>query len=339
MKRVGYLFKELCSFKNLYRAFHRACRGSGKTDEACRFFFRLEPELLSLQADLQSGAYRPAKYRYFQIYDPKERTISVAPFRDRVAHHALVGVIEPVFDLTFIRDSYATRKGKGSHKAILRAQEFLGRNEWYLKFDIEKYFDSIDHELLLALLQRKIKDKRVLDLAAVIIKNSDASRDLGAGKGLPIGNLTSQFFANVYLDPLDHYVKDKLGRKCYLRYMDDGVIFAGEKDCLREVLMMIRTFLGRELHLKLKERATLINTRQHGLPFLGCRIFPGLIRVKNENVRRIKRRMQMREREFQQGKIEEERFLCSMRSSVAHLAFADTLKLRRIIFASGAGVV
>jgi len=202
MKRKGYLFEKLCSFDNLRKSFKKAFKGSGKTKEACRFYFHLESELWKLENELKTGAYRPAKYRLFKIFDPKERTISVAPFRDRVVHHAAVQIIEPIFEPTFIFDSYATRKNKGTHKAIKKAGKLLKASFWYYKADISKYFDSVNHDILLELLQKKIKDSRLLNLLEIIIRNT------GSIKGLPIGNLTSQFFANVYLNPLDHFVKD-----------------------------------------------------------------------------------------------------------------------------------
>ena len=145
MKRTGYLFETIYSFDNLYKAFKKAFKGSGRTPDSCRFHFNLENELLKLKNELESGIYQPEKYRFFKIFDPKERIISVAPFRDRVVHHAVVRVLEPIFEKTFIYDSYATRKFKGTHRAVKRAQNFLNKNFFYLKTDIKKYFNSIDH--------------------------------------------------------------------------------------------------------------------------------------------------------------------------------------------------
>ena len=331
MKRTGYLFESIYRFENLYKAFRKAIKGSGKTQDACRFHFNLEKELLMLKEELETDSYHPARYRYFKIFEPKERIISVAPFQDRVVHHALVQTLEPLIDRTFIYDSYATRKGKGTHKAIKRAQRFLKSNYYYLKTDIAKYFDSIDHDILLNLVEKKVKDKKTLLLVERIIRNSDTSRGLEAGKGLPIGNLTSQFFANVYLDPLDHFLKDNLSVKCYIRYMDDTVVFSSSKEYLKKMLKKIKTFLADCLGLALNYKATFLNSRLHGLPFLGFRIFPNLIRIKQENLQRMKKRMQKRMIEFQEDLISEEKFVMSMRSMFEHIGFADSYRLRRLI--------
>jgi RNA-directed DNA polymerase len=338
MKKKGYLFETLYSFENLHEAFKKAFRGSGRTEEACRFHFHLERELLKLREELQSNTYRPARYRYFKTFDPKERTISVAPFRDRVVHHGVVRVLEPIFEPTFIFDSYATRKGKGTHRAVKRAQKFMRSGFHYYKSDIRKYFDSVDHEVLLGLVSRKIKDGKVLELVERIIRNSDVSRGLSCGKGLPVGNLTSQFFANVYLSPLDHFAKDQMGVKCYVRYMDDMVIFADSRVYLKEVMAELKTFLNDELKLSLNPRSTFLNSRRSGLPFLGFRIFPRLIRVKRENLKRVKGKLKKRKRELREGLITEERFVMSAGSMFDHLGFADSFQLRSAMLRCGAGV-
>lgn len=329
MKRVGKLFDKVCDFDNLLRAYKRAFRASGRTPAACEFCFRLEKEILQLQRELLSGEYQPAPYRYFRISDPKARIISVADFRDRVVHHALVGVLEPVFERRFIYDSYATRKNKGTHKAILRAQSFIRKNFFFLKTDIAKYFDSIDHNILLALISRKIKDKDILALTETILRNSDESRGMRRATGLPIGNLTSQFFANVYLDPLDHFIKDERGVKYYIRYMDDMALFSEDKGFLKEILAMMRDFLKEKLKLELKQSATFINTRIHGIPFLGFRIFPKLKRIKSENLRRFRQRLRQRQWEMESGRIAESAYGMSLQSLVAHLKFGDTMQLRK----------
>ncbi|MDM8550051.1 reverse transcriptase/maturase family protein [Desulfobacterales bacterium HSG2] len=338
MKRKGYLFEEIITFENLYEAFRKAYSGSGRTGETCRFNFNLENELLQLKTEIETERYKPARYRYFKIFDPKERQISVAPFRDRVVHHALVRVIEPVFERSFIFDSYATRVGKGTHRAVERAQKFLRKNFWYLKTDVEKYFDSVDHDILLKLIRRKIKDEKVIRLTEKIIRNSDRSRDLAHGKGLPVGNLTSQFFANVYLDPLDHFIKDRLGVKCYIRYMDDMVISSDSKDDLRDLLKIKETFLAENLELRLNPKATRLNNCLHGLPFLGFMIFPNLKRIRKENLKRVKKRLRQRKNEFEAGIITEEQFAMSVRSVFEHVRFADTYRLRRSFLADWAGV-
>ncbi len=337
MKRAGNLFNKVTHYENLLLAHKKALMGSGKNEEACRFTFYLERELLTLQDDLIKGVYRPGRYRYFKIFDPKERTISVAPFRDRVVHHAIVNVLEPVFERVFIFDSYANRKNKGTHRAVTRAQSFMKNSNYYLKFDVDKYFYNIDHHILIRLIERKIKDRQLIDLLSVIIANNDVSQGTNMGVGLPIGNLTSQFFANVYLDVFDHYVKEELRVKRYIRYMDDCVVLHDDREYLKSILKQTESFFQNQLKLKLKESATFLNSRMNGLPFLGYRVFPSLIRIKRENVKRLKKKLAAREQQFKKGVISEERFSMSLASLIGHTRFADSLQLRRCLFHGLAG--
>jgi hypothetical protein len=309
MKRHGQLFEQFAGFSNLLAAARKARSGSGRKRETQWFGFHLEPELFRLQEELRSGIYQPQPYRYFEIRDPKERTISVADFRDRVVHHALINLLEPVYERCFIFDSYATRKGKGTHRAIERAQYFLRKTGWFWKTDVNKYFDSISHEVLFTLLARKIKDERLLEVAARIIRNGSAG-----GFGLPIGNLTSQFFANVYLNGFDHYVVEKLQPPAYLRYMDDFVIFHSDKKALKALRPRAAGYLVRELGLYLKPSATFLNQAANGLTFLGRRIFPATVRLARPNGRRMLRRMSLRRRAYESGSLSQEKFLQSMNS-------------------------
>jgi RNA-directed DNA polymerase len=316
VKRVGHLFEDVTSYENLLAAFRLARRGSGNAPAVGRFFFHLERELLRLQAELEAGSYQPGAYQYFTIYDPKERVIAVAPFRDRVVHHALVRVLTPIYERVFIFDSYATRPGKGTHAAIGRAQQFLRRWMWYLQTDIAKYFDRVDHDTLLDLLRRKLKDRRLLNLLERIIRNTSTP-----GTGLPIGNLTSQFLANVYLDPLDHDLKDRLGLRGYVRYMDDMACFSDSKAALQETQTRMEEFLRTRLALSLKPSATRLNRASHGLSFLGMRIFRQAIRVKPENRRRSLRRLRQAIQAWKQNEITEEQMQQSLISIVGHLRY------------------
>jgi RNA-directed DNA polymerase len=323
MRRIGYLFEDVVSFENLLSAFNKAAKGT-RSKERDKFFFNMENELIILQSELINGKYKPDKYYEFKIYDPKERTISVAPFKDRVVHHAVVNILEPIFEKTFIYDSYATRKNKGTHKAILRAQKFIKSNKWFLKTDIKKYFASINQIILMNLIERKIKDQKLLSLINQIISNGGEN-----GIGLPIGNLTSQFFANVYLNSLDHFIKDKLGVKYYVRYMDDFVIFNNRKENLKLILIKINEFLQDSLHLLIKEKATFINKKENGLSFLGLRVFPGTIRIRRENLKRSLAKIKTRQRQFKQGLLDEDKLYDSVQSVIAHLSYYNTFNLMR----------
>jgi len=171
MKRVNNLFDNLTSFENLMSAAKKALKGTKSKTESLEFYFNLEANLISMQNELENETYKPGGYKYFKVYEPKEREIAVAPFRDRVVHHAIVNVLEPIYEKIFISDSYATRKNKGTHKAVLKAQKMIKKNEWYFKSDIKKYFPSIDQEILLTILKRKIKDRQLLILLEKVIKN------------------------------------------------------------------------------------------------------------------------------------------------------------------------
>ncbi|MEQ1744059.1 MAG: reverse transcriptase/maturase family protein [Saprospiraceae bacterium] len=309
------------TFEHLRQAALRARRGNLHAGGAQAFFFHLENEVAQLREELSSGAYRPGAYRYFQIQDPKSRVISVAPFRDRVVHHAVVDVLEPIFERAFIFDSYACRKGKGTHLAVRRAQIFLKNNDWYLKADVAQFFDSINHDRLLALVARKVKDRSLLDLVEKIVRN-------GGPLGLPIGNLTSQFFANVYLDRLDHFVKQDLGVRYYVRYMDDFVVLDTDKARLLAVRERVAVFLADELLLALKPSATFVNRRANGLPFLGTRIFPAVVRLKRPALVRASRRLLAREAAWAEGVTNDEQMLASAGSYYGHWEQYNTFRWR-----------
>jgi len=315
MKRTGNLKESFLSFENLYSGYKKAFKAT-KNHSACEFTFNLDKELFLLQEELSAGLYTPRDYCYFTIQDPKEREISVADFRDRVVHHSLVNILEPVYEKRFIRDSYATRKNKGAHRAVARAQQFVKAGHWYLKMDVRKYFDSINHKILNEIIARTIKDPFILNLCAVIIsKGGDGTT------GLPIGNLTSQFFANIYLDVFDHFIKDRLRIKHYVRYMDDFCVFSNDKEYLKSIKKDITEYLNNVLILKIKEPATLLNNRLHGLPFLGVRIFPNMIRYKRENFNRSYKKLKTREWEYKNGFIDYEKYSGSTQSLTAHLTF------------------
>ncbi len=322
MKRVNHLFTKITDFKNLYQAYKKAIKGSPHSWEAKHFTFFLEKELLLLQQDLVSGVYRTGGFKHYRIYDPKERLISVAPFRDRVVHHAIVRVLEPVYEPVFIFDSYATRKNKGTHAAILRVQQFLRHTKYYLKADIKKHFENMDHDLLLDILGKKIKDKDCLHLIKTVIKGVPWS------KGLPIGNLTSQFFANVYLDRLDHFIKEDLRFKKYVRYMDDMVCLADSVDELKKIREEMDSFLGETLRLELKPGGVYINKRSNGISFLGARIFPNQIRIKPSCFKRSMKKLGEKTREYQRGELNCNNYVSGLNSIVGHLDFYNSYRLR-----------
>ena len=335
MKRYGHLFERIVTFENLLLAARKALRGKKDRKPVAMFYFHLEPEILKLEEELLEGTYVPRPYRSFMIYEPKPRKICAADIRDRVLHHAICNVLEPIFESFSIHDSYACRKGKGTHRAIRRAQAFSRRNRYFLKLDVQKFFESVDHERLKELLARKFKDGRLLDLLGQIIDHPIPDGE--PGKGLPIGNLTSQHFANVYLSHLDHRVKDDLGIRFYIRYMDDMLLFGDDKADLHRHLAAVRRFLNEELRLELKEDAVLLAPVTQGIPFLGFRIFPGTIRVQRSGWTRFKRKVRDRERAYFAGEIDERTFTQSVQSLLGHMQHANTYRLRRNLFRNTMG--
>lgn len=282
MKRAGNLYRKIIEPDNLRLAFVKAARGKQDRGEVVRFRAFFDENLAELHRQLLARRVEVGDYRFFTVHDPKERVICAAAFRERVLHHAIMNLCEPVLEHYAIFDSYACRTGKGQRAAVARSREFAGRFAWYLKLDIRKYFDSIDQTVLQSLLARRIKDRDLLDLVARILANYEVA----PGRGLPIGNLLSQHFANFYLGLLDHWLKEERGIAGYLRYMDDFVLFADDKATLQAELAAIEGFLRERLRLELKENRQL-NRTACGVPFLGLRVFPHGVRLTPRSRRRF----------------------------------------------------
>ncbi len=294
------------------------------------FNFNLENELILLMQQLASRTYYPLPYFQFEVKEPKLRKICSSDFRDRVVHHAVCNLMEPIFESKSILDSYACRVGKGSHLAVSRCQEFTRKFPYYLKCDIKKFFESIDHLVLKNILRKSFKDNDLLWLLDLIIDHKVPGNI--DGKGMPIGNLTSQHFANLYLGELDHFIKDRLGIKGYVRYMDDFICFADSKKELWDLLSKIDRFVIKNLNLELKETVTQIAPVSEGIPFLGFRVFPQIIRIKRENLSRMKNKIRTRERQYKSGQLSERDLINSVGSIVAHVKHVNSLSIRRNIF-------
>lgn len=342
------LFDGIASFSALLEAALRAARGKRGKPGVAAFLANLEKEVLRLERELKSGCYRPGKYARIEIFDPKHRIVSAAPFRDRVVHHAFCAVCEPIFERGFIYDSYANRAGKGSHRAISRYERFRNRADHVLRCDIYRYFPAIDHEILKRDLRRRIGCPRTLDLADRIIDNSNAQEPvnlhfpgddlltpLERRRGLPIGNLTSQFFANLYLDGLDHYCKEVLGAKGYVRYVDDFALFHDDPRQLEDWRMKISTYLeGRRLRLHPVKTELLSNAEP--AQFLGFVLLPdGRRRLPDANVERFRNRLRGLRGRWRHGTVTREEVTRRVRSWIAHAEHANTWRLRQSIFRNG----
>lgn len=343
-KTYKNLFDRITSFKNLLLASQLTQKGKRFSLDTGRFNFFLENELFKLQEELTNRSYRPGRYRQFFVNDPKKRLISAAPYRDRVVHHAFCNIIEPIFDKTFICDSFACRRDKGTHKAIFRAQSFLRKNKYVLQCDIRKYFPSINHEILFNILSRKIKDKKTLWLTKLIIDSAKGLKLLSDEEakenrfynvettGMPIGNLTSQFFANLYLNELDYFVKFKLRERFYIRYMDDFLVFGNDKAHLCGIKEKISCFLEHFLKLKLHSKKSIVFPTRLGVEFLGFRIFQDYRKLKKQNVKLFIKRMKAKKELFKRGLLSIDEISNSLRCWIAHAEYGNTYNLRKSIF-------
>jgi len=321
MKTCHNLYDKIISFKNIFLAYRKARKGKTKKPDIVEFEKDLWKNLLSLQNELANYSYTPKPLKTFILRDPKTRKISKADFRDRIVHHAIILVIEPIFDKTFIYDSCANRKGKGNLFAIKRFQVFIrkvSRNGnlkgWFnnnqikgycFKADIKHYFQEVDHEILINILMRKVKDRAVLGLIEKILDNASSklggratSRDKDilpttsglrgeAKKGMPLGNLTSQFFANVYLNELDYFIKHELKAKYYIRYVDDFIILHESKEQLQVWIIQIEEFLRNHLKIELHPQKSKIISLSRGVDFVGFRNFYHFQLLRKRNIKKI----------------------------------------------------
>ncbi len=330
MKRYDHLFEKIVTFDNLLLAAKKAARGKKDKRAVSDFLFHLENEIISLQEELVSGNYRPRPYTLFEIREPKVRKICSSEFRDRVVHHAICNFVEPVLERKAIHDSYACRVGKGAHKAVLCCQGHTQRFKYFLKCDIRKFFETIEHQCIKVRLRRIFKDKKLLDLMDIIIDHAVPGNI--QGRGLPIGNLTSQHFANYLMGELDHFIKDRQGIKGYVRYMDDFISFSDDKASLHLLLEKVDRFVKEEIKLELKPKATLIAPVTQGISFLGFRVYPHLIRLKRENLIRLRKTVRKKENLYMEGRIKEIDLTRSMSSVIGHVSHVNSTLERRRIF-------
>jgi len=340
---VESLYAQLTSYDNLYCAYTSARRGKRARAEVAAFTFDLEDELFTLQRELRQFTYAPGAYRSFVVHEPKRRLISAAPFRDRVVHHALVRVIEPLFERRFIYDSYANRVGKGTHAALDRFTYFARRFRYVLPCDVRQFFPSVDHAILRGQLARVIRDEATLWLCNRILASGAGvlageylpvyfpGDDLLAAarpRGLPIGNLTSQWWANVYLDALDQFVKHGLRCRGYLRYVDDLALFADDKHQLADWRAALIEGAA-ALRLTLHEERMQARPVRDGIPFLGFCVFPDHRRLNSRRGHYARRRLGALAAQAVAGHIGLAQLTAGVQSWVAHAVHGDTWGLRR----------
>ena len=335
---VDSLYAQLCSYWNLYLAFRNARKGKTLKPYIIEFEQNFKENLLQLRLELLFHSYKPKPLQTFILRDPKTRKISKSHFRDRVVYHALCNIIFPIFEKDFIHDSFANRIGKGTFKAIERFEYFQGKvshnytkTAFVLKADIKKYFDNVSHDILLSIIQKRVKDKRVLWLIKVILSNHKTEEN---GKGMPLGNLTSQFFANVFLNELDHFVKEKLRAKYYVRYVDDFVILHHSPKILRQYMKEIDIFLRDNLALELHPEKSRIIPLSMGTEFLGMRIFLHHKLIKEKNLRKFYRKINSLYIDYDSGLVNYDTIYDSLEGWSAYANNANTYKLKKRILQS-----
>lgn len=332
MKTYKNLYQEIYQFDRLHQAYLRARIGKRQRREVLRFERDLEGNLIQLQNELIWDMYQTGPYRTFHVHEPKKRMVAALPFRDRVLQHSLVSVIEPIFEKRFIHHSYACRPGRGMHMGANQAQQWLREVKrehgkvYCLKADVAKYFASIDQEILITLLEKKIKCRRTMNLCKEIMSTWH--------EGLPIGNLTSQLWANVYLHELDIFVKETLQVRRYIRYMDDFVIVHHDKKFLQGLRVVIENFLAQKLKLRLNNKTQIFPVgTKHGraLDFLGYRMWTTHRRLRRESVKRMAKRMEQMRKQYARGEISHPDIQRRIASWLGHAKHAESYTIRRLV--------
>jgi RNA-directed DNA polymerase len=345
MKTYKHLYPLVYDFENIYLAYRKARKGKRGRAQPAQFERVQDDELLNIQDELQTLTYKPGAYHSFYIHDPKKRLISAAPFRDRVVHHALCRIIEPIWEKRFIFDSYANRVGRGTHLALDRAQAHARRYKYVLQCDVKQFFPSIDHAILRAEFSRLIRDENILWLCDQILQsgngvlsneyemvyfNGDDLLSANRPRGLPIGNLTSQFWANVYLNEFDHFVKRDLKCSAYVRYVDDFLLFSSDK---RELLNWRTAIIQKmaALRLTLHEESAQVYPTHTGIPFLGFRVYPEYRRVKQRKVIHFRRKLRRLLEGYSTGGFSFEKLNATVQGWINHVRYADSWGLRRAV--------
>lgn len=337
MKTYGNLWERVTDTEQLYLAYRRARRCKRNSSAMANLAYDLESQLTKLRQELRDGSYKPSGYRSFSIVDPKPRKIYAAAFRDRIVHHSLVAAIEPIFDGTMISDNYACRVGKGTHMALRaldhhwRACEVAGP-AFILRLDISKFFFNIPHDKLIELVNRRLREPEMKRLIKTIVDSISTGKNPGIG--IPIGNLTSQLFANIYLDQVDHFAKECLGIRHYVRYMDDFAIFSNSKEQLHQWREAIVVFLG-GLGLILNPTRTMLSPASAGINWLGFRVTkPGVRRLARHNVVRAARMVHRLAHLYRSGFENAASVGERLKSWAAHASYAQTWRLRQSLFNS-----
>jgi RNA-directed DNA polymerase len=319
MKRAATRLDDIASWQNLTRAVERASRGKRHAPEVRAFLDALDSQLATLRADILAEQVTVGSSCAFSIRDPKPRVIHAPCFRERVLHHAIMAHVAPVLERALVDDTFACRKGKGTLAAVARCQQHVQRFPWYAKLDIRKYFASIDHAILKAQLRRRFASRPLLRLLDRII----AAHQEVPGRGLPIGSLTSQWFANTYLNPLDRFLLESQHVRGLVRYMDDFLFWDRSRERIREVVQEVRAFLQGELHLAVNDPVP-IQRSARGVTLCGYRVYPGTIRLARSRRQRFARAKHRWESRYLRGEIDGQQLQRGLDVALAIVAHADS---------------
>lgn len=321
MKRVGNIFEKILNINNLTLAAYDTFKGKSTTVEVKNFRNDFFQNILRIREDLLQEKAEFGNYRKFVIFEPKKRIISAAPLAQRIIHHGIMNICHKYFDCHLIYDSYASRPGKGTHKAIRRVQSKIRHHKYFAKLDVKKFFDSIDHSILKKLLRRIFKDEAVLRLFDNII---DSHNEI---KGLPIGNLTSQYFANYYLSFLDHYMKEVVKAPVYVRYMDDVIIMGESKEQISYLVEKYKNYASEKLKLQIKP--PIIGLTSNGILFLGFKIYAYKLLLSGKGKRRFIKNINNLNSLFIKSYISENEYTARINSCLNFVTFADSYNFRK----------
>jgi hypothetical protein len=332
-RKLTGVFDRMVQFHSLRAAARRAAKGLTRRHQPAWFLAELEQNVLELQRSLVSDSWRPGRMRTFRIRDPKPRTIAVAPFVDRVVHHALCQALDPMFERFADPDSYACRVGQGQHRAIARVQTLSRRYAWHGRLDIQHFFETVRHDVLVELLERQVADKRALAIVGRLLEAGVGP----PGVGLPIGNLTSQHFGNYILGYMDHHAREVARVGAWVRYMDDVVFFAADRETVWRAFDSLDFYVRTRLRLRLKDSATRVAPVEVGIGFLGMRIWPHTVRLDAARSRRAAARWRGLRRAVARGALPAAGAAHRAQALVAWTSAADTLRWRRALFSGRRG--
>lgn len=321
MKRLESLTEQVADPDNIRLASWKAAKGKRLTPAVLAWFSDMDTQVARLREQVLEGDVAVGQYHYFKVYEPKERQICASAFAEQVLHHALMNVCHECFERAQIFDSYASRKNKGTYAALERAKTYTRRHEWFLKLDVQKFFETVHHTTLNDQLARLFKDRRLLRVFEQIVGSFEAQ----PGRGLPIGNLTSQYFANHFLSGLDHFILEKLRRMPYVRYMDDMVLWHDEPSFLKNALAEIIQYIENQLFVELKP--PLLRRCASGLPFLGYHLFPHKIHLLQKSKQRFLKKMRRVHEHWHDGSWPESK---CQRHALPLLAFAHWANAKKL---------